>query len=97
MHDVLLASFPVLGRGWQIFQVDYEVLRPVLQVLLRREPVGVRFFVGTTDRDWFDFLSGLNGLDEVNFWQPSGQQQFRALQIGEPFLFKLQCPSGEPA
>ena len=52
----------------------------------------VRFFVGITDRDWFDFLSGLDRLDEVNFWQPSGQQQFRALQIGEPFLFKLHSP-----
>jgi len=52
----------------------------------------VRFFVGITDRDWFDFLSHLDGLDEVNFWQPSGQQQFRALQIGEPFLFKLHSP-----
>jgi putative restriction endonuclease len=52
----------------------------------------VRFFVGITDHDWFDFLSRMNGLDEVNFWQPSGQQQFRALQIGEPFLFKLHSP-----
>jgi putative restriction endonuclease len=52
----------------------------------------VRFFVGITDRDWFDFLSRLNDLDEVNFWQPSGQQHFRALQIGEPFLFKLHSP-----
>src|ERR1700741_1616226 len=34
----------------------------------------------------------MDGLDEVNFWQPSGQQQFRALQIGEPFLFKLHSP-----
>ena len=52
----------------------------------------MRFFVGITDRDWFDFLSRMDGLDEVNFWQPSGQQQFRALQIGEPFLFKLHSP-----
>ena len=52
----------------------------------------MRFFVGITDGDWFDFLSGMNGLDEVNFWQPSGQQQFRALKIGEPFLFKLHSP-----
>jgi putative restriction endonuclease len=52
----------------------------------------VHFFVGITDRDWFDFLSRKEGLDEVNFWQPSGQQQFRALQIGEPFLFKLHSP-----
>jgi putative restriction endonuclease len=52
----------------------------------------MRFFVGITDRDWFDYLSRLGGVDEVNFWQPSGQQQFRALQIGEPFLFKLHSP-----
>jgi putative restriction endonuclease len=31
-------------------------------------------------------------LDEVNFWQPSGNVQFRALQLGEPFLFKLHSP-----
>jgi putative restriction endonuclease len=52
----------------------------------------MRFYVGITDRDWFDFLSSLNGLDEVNFWQPSGNRQFQNLQIGEPFLFKLHSP-----
>lgn len=25
----------------------------------------MRFFVGITDRDWFAFLSHLNGIDEV--------------------------------
>ena len=52
----------------------------------------MRFFVGITDRDWFDFLSGLKGLDEVNFWQPSGNRQFKTLQIGQPFFFKLHSP-----
>src|SRR5262249_39557404 len=28
----------------------------------------------------------------VNFWQPSGSRAFRALQPGEPFLFKLHAP-----
>jgi len=28
----------------------------------------------------------------VNFWQPSGKQQFRALAPGELFLFKLHSP-----
>jgi putative restriction endonuclease len=28
----------------------------------------------------------------VNFWQPSGSRGFRALQPGEPFLFKLHSP-----
>ena len=52
----------------------------------------MRFFVGITDRDWFDYLSRLDGLDEVNFWQPSGNRQFRTLLPGEPFLFKLHSP-----
>jgi putative restriction endonuclease len=52
----------------------------------------MRFFVGITDRKWFEHLSALENLDELNFWQPSGNVQFRALQIGEPFLFKLHSP-----
>ena len=40
----------------------------------------MRFFVGITDRDWFEFLSRMEGTDEFNFWQPSGEQRFRALQ-----------------
>jgi putative restriction endonuclease len=34
----------------------------------------------------------LPNLDEVNFWQPSGRHQFRALEPGQPFLFKLHSP-----
>ena len=41
LHDVLFASLPVLGCSRQIFHVDYEVLRPVLQILLQGKPVGV--------------------------------------------------------
>ena len=52
----------------------------------------MRFFVGIMDHDWFDFLSRMDGLGEVNFWQPNEQEHFRALQIGEPFLFKLHSP-----
>jgi putative restriction endonuclease len=53
--------------------------------------LAVRFFVGVTDYDWFSYLSAQQA-DEVNFWQPSGNTQFRALQPGEPFLFKLHSP-----
>lgn len=52
----------------------------------------MKFWVGVTDGDWFTLLSGLQP-DEVNFWQPSGARQFRALQPGEPFLFKLHSPN----
>jgi HNH endonuclease len=47
--------------------------------------------VGVTDKDWFESVGRLYA-DEVNFWQPSGSREFRALLPGEPFLFKLHSP-----
>ena len=52
----------------------------------------MRLFVGVTDYDWFRFLASRPGIDEVNFWQPSGRGSFKALQPGELFLFKLHNP-----
>ena len=52
----------------------------------------MRAFVGITDGDWYRFLRGHPDIDEVNFWQPSGRTNFRALSPGEPFLFKLHTP-----
>jgi putative restriction endonuclease len=52
----------------------------------------MRFYVAVTDDDWFSYLSSSGPIDEVNFWQPSGGRQFRVLQPGEPFLFKLHSP-----
>lgn len=52
----------------------------------------MRAFVGVTDNTWFRFLRAQPGIDEVNFWQPSGGGAFRALQPGQPFLFKLHHP-----
>jgi putative restriction endonuclease len=52
----------------------------------------MKFYVGITDWDWYTYLSAQTPLDEVNFWRPSGERQFRALQSGEPFLFKLHSP-----
>jgi putative restriction endonuclease len=51
----------------------------------------MKIWVGVTDEDWFTRLSLLKP-DEVNFWQPSGLRKFRAIQSGEPFLFKLHSP-----
>jgi putative restriction endonuclease len=53
----------------------------------------VRIFVGVTDQAWFDALSAMASLDEVNFWQPSGSRDFKALTAGELFLFKLHAPN----
>jgi len=52
----------------------------------------VKTFVAITDNDWFEFLRRQDGQTEVNFWQPSGGRQFRALEPGEPLLFKLHAP-----
>ncbi len=54
-------------------------------------PKDMKLWVGVTDKDWLQYLSRINP-DEVNFWQPSGSRVFRALQPGEPFLFKLHSP-----
>lgn len=51
----------------------------------------MKAFVGVTDYSWFRFLQS-QSPDEVNFWQPSGRTQFRALSAGELFLFKLHAP-----
>jgi putative restriction endonuclease len=52
----------------------------------------IKIYVGVTDLDWFEYLSARNP-DEVNFWQLGGRSQFRALQPGELFLFKLHSPN----
>ncbi len=51
----------------------------------------MKFWVGVTDTEWFNFLSNI-APDEVNFWQPSGNVTFQALKPGELFLFKLHSP-----
>jgi len=52
----------------------------------------MRAFVAVTDNDWFRYLASLPNVDEVNFWQPHGGRGFRALQPGDPLLFKLHGP-----
>ncbi len=52
----------------------------------------MKMFVGVTDTKWYEQLSSMDGVDEVNFWQPSGSDHFRALGVGELFLFKLHSP-----
>ena len=62
----------------------------------------MKIYVGVTDHDWFDYLRSFSAqpplspqtespapLDEVNFWQPSPDSRFRAIQAGDLFLFKL--------
>jgi hypothetical protein len=51
----------------------------------------MRGFVAPTDHDWYQFLRARPELGEVNFWRP-GAANFKALQPGEPFFFKLKAP-----
>lgn len=52
----------------------------------------MKLWVGITDYDWFKLHSSKESAEEVNFWRPSSQANFKALQWGEPFLFKLHAP-----
>ncbi len=51
----------------------------------------MKYWVGVTDDDWFDFLSKRQP-DEINFWKPSGKGEFKVLSPGDLFLFKLHSP-----
>ena len=51
----------------------------------------MRGFIGVTDSDWIAHLRA-TGQTEANFWLPSGPRIFRALQPGQPFLFKTHYP-----
>lgn len=51
----------------------------------------MKFYLGVTDNNWFNYLSTINPED-MNFWQPSGSVNFKVLNPGAPFLFKLKSP-----
>jgi putative restriction endonuclease len=52
----------------------------------------MKFWAGVTDTKWYRYLRDRKPED-VNFWQPSGkQQEFKVIDKGAPFLFKLKAP-----
>lgn len=53
--------------------------------------MSLNLVIAVTDGDWFEMLRQQPNLEEVNFWAPSAAN-FRALQPGELFLFKLHAP-----
>lgn len=53
--------------------------------------MSINLVIAVTDGDWFEMLRQQPNLAEVNFWAPSAAN-FRALQPGELFLFKLHAP-----
>ncbi len=53
----------------------------------------MQLYVAVTDNDWFALHASKTGVDEVNFWRPSPEAKFKALEPGELLLFKLKCPN----
>lgn len=51
----------------------------------------MRTVVGVTDNAWAAYLRDRPHITEANFWMPSARA-FRALSVGEPFLFKTHWP-----
>ncbi len=51
----------------------------------------MKFYLGVTNNKWYTYLSKISPED-INFWQPGGKTNFRLLQQGAPFLFKLASP-----
>jgi hypothetical protein len=43
----------------------------------------MRLFVAVTDNDWFSLHASKPAVEEVNFWRPSPEAKFKALQPGE--------------
>jgi putative restriction endonuclease len=42
----------------------------------------VKIFIGSTDYDWFTLNASKQNVEEVNFWRPSPQANFKVLQKG---------------
>jgi putative restriction endonuclease len=51
----------------------------------------MKIYLGVTDNNWYMYLSQIQPED-INFWQPGGNSNFKVLQPGAPFLFKLKSP-----
>src|SRR3982751_1218778 len=51
----------------------------------------MRLYIGNTDLGWNKYLSQENPED-INFWQPGGNTNFKVLAPGGPFLFRLKSP-----
>ncbi len=54
-------------------------------------------YVAVADNNWFALHASKAGVEEVNFWRPSPDATFKALQPSELLLFKLHAPDTEAA
>lgn len=54
----------------------------------------MKVYVGLTDSNWITRLSARGDGGQANFWFPSPEQAFRALDHGGVFLFKAKAAAG---
>lgn len=48
--------------------------------------------IAITDYGWYELLRNQQGLEEANFWKPSGTRGFHADQFS-PFIFNSELPA----
>ena len=80
--------------GYKLRNIDAAKLQTALSVitaLIFLHLTLMKFYLGVTDNSWYNFLTRHNPED-VNFWQPGGNINFKVLERGAPFLFKLRFP-----
>lgn len=51
----------------------------------------MEYFIGNTDREWFNYLR-TKAPEDINFWQPGGKQRFHVIKQDAPFLLRLKSP-----
>jgi putative restriction endonuclease len=56
----------------------------------------MRLYVAVTDKDWFALHASKPEVEEVNFWRPSPDATFKALQPGERTLPVLEAVHIKP-
>jgi putative restriction endonuclease len=52
----------------------------------------MRLRIAVTDNNWFRYLRRQPDVDEINFWQSSGERVFLALKPAGLLLSKLPYP-----
>jgi putative restriction endonuclease len=51
----------------------------------------LKIYLGNTDNEWYNYLRKIQPKD-INFWQPGGNSNFKVLNPGGAFLFRLKSP-----
>ena len=73
LHRIVRISICVIGGTNHLRFTSHDLPFPT-----------VKLYIGITDFDWFSLHASKEFVEEVNFWRPSAQANFKVLQRGEP-------------